>query len=1294
MTDVVYVRTATGKVVANVRERYLAPLSSGHDSPAPGALYCPCQSEHCPLLRAAVEAGTTVDPAAAAAFVLPRAARHVAVLDVGLAACTPFLDALAQQRRGRAPDALAALVLLQSVLASRVPAPRQAALLRSLVTAPCRASCGTRGVVYAGAAALLHNRFLRELAVPRAPGEPLLAHVRRTEARAARWLAQHWRGAATVALVCATPSDANAVRAALIAEEQVPEGSSDISGVDVCSLGEYVERYVAEDSEDHALFATLAQTLEAEAEAEKETGTGTNGTNGSIFAPYWQEKELVEGVRSGRVVRGKYRAHNYESGCVQVDATHGFTTVELRDAASSNRAIDGDVCFVEVLSSATETEGAVTGRVVGIVRRNWRPYVAALETSVDNESSESSEEGDSRVEQAQPSSSRATHVFVVPYDRRVPKVRVRLSAEAEAACSGARLVVSVDAWDAGARHPDGHVVRVLGAIGELQTEVDTVLVENEISCPPFTAALLASLPPSTPQAPWRVPAAEAARRRDLRGLRVYSIDPPGCRDIDDALSVCRCRRPVDAATGAVDAVRLDDAAAARDCAYYCVGVHIADPSFFVTEGSLLDREARRRSTTVYLPHTRFPMLPPALSEGICSLFEGQDRLAVSVLFTLDARTLDIVGPQWYGRTVVRSCHAMSYSQAQAILDWSGDDDGGENSDNSGNDSSDDKNTRAEVAQFKDRKLLRQELEVLLRVSQRLRAERVARGGLELASDEVSFNLDTTTALPTAVRPHDELPANDLVAEFMLLANESVARRLRAAFPASALLRAHAHPASARFAQLERVARAAGVDVRTATNRALAESLNAAARADPVAGAVLKTLATRAMAEAQYICAGAHPVPDHYHYGLGSAAYTHFTSPIRRYADIVVHRQLLAAVNDPAKDSTTSVTAAADTTPEVSSSSSSFTQGTVDVMADHMNRRNHAARRAQKDAMLLFQAFYFHSHDRTSEAVVYTVARDRLLVHVPQYALKTTVYLLDAHGASALRVPGTDALLPADQIRVDCDRQTVALGAPLNVRIRLFDRLVVRLVGTLRRTRRPDLRATIVAFTTSSSVDAAAATSPVSRSALVGAVFGQRTETIRAEQQAAVAVTETKSEDESEQEDDEEEEAASTELPWSETDQTVRRWAMTLEQLHALEVERSPEVAEPLRVRDPSVVPRQTRPSAPYTTNAVVLRRAPTTPDALPVLTPELVLQATVGNAKHAPSIAASAASAAPSATQAQTRTGPRFKYKQNVKPAAPPKTTSTTATAPATATTAAGTPGTTTATAARPKFRYKKNVQP
>ena len=254
---------------------------------------------------------------------------------------------------------------------------------------------------------------------------------------------------------------------------------------------------------------------------------------------------------------------------------------------------------------------------------------------------------------------------------------------------------------------------------------------------------------------------------------------------------------------------------------------------------------------------------------------------------------------------------------------------------------------------------------------------------------------------------------------------------------------------------------------------------------------------------------------------------------------------------------------------------------------------------------------------------------------------------------------------------------------------------MRLVGTLRRTRRPDLRATIVAFTTSSSVDAAAATSPVSRSALVGAVFGQRTETIRSEQQAAVAVTETKAEDESEQEEEEEEEAASTELPWSETDQTVRRWAMTLEQLHALEVERSPEVAEPLRVRDPSVVPRQTRSSAPYTTNAVVLRRAPTTPDALPVLTPELVLQATVGNAKHAPSTAASAASAAPSATQAQTRTGPRFKYKQNVKPAAPPKTTPTTAPAPApaAATTTAGTPGT-TATAARPKFRYKKNVQP
>ena len=1284
VTDVVYVRTATGGITANVRERYLAPLASGHDSPAPGtAPYCPCQSQHCPHLRTAGP-----DTAPPATFVLPRTARHCAVLDVGLAACAPFLDALAAQRQRRTPDAFAALVVLQSVLASRVPTLRQAALLRSLVTTPCRASCAHRGVVYAGAIVLLHNRFLRELAVPRAPGEPLLAHVRRTEARAATWLAQHWHAdAVTVVVVCATPTDAARVRAALLSFSEDEKGSGD--GVDVCSLAEYVDRYVAADSEDHALFGSLARTLEAEAEAESEADSGAERAGSSCFAPYWPEKDLVEGVRSGRVVRGKYRAHNHESGCLRVDAGHSFATVELRDAASANRAVDGDVCYVELLGTPADATGAATGRVVGIARRNWRPYVAALESSVDSDDNDDNSNSESNSSSSSNSksvvvSSRATHVLVVPYDRRIPKVRVRLGADVEAQCAGARLVVSLDRWDADARHPDGHVVRVLGAIGDLATEVDTVLVENEISCPPFTAALLASLPASSPQAPWRVPGEEVARRRDLRALRVYSIDPPGCRDIDDALSVCRCRRPVDAATGAVDAApagtRLDDA---RGGDYYCVGVHIADPSFFVTEGSLLDREARLRSTTVYLPHTRFPMLPPALSEGICSLFEGEDRLAVSVLFTVDARTLDIVGPQWYGRTVVRSCHAMSYAQAQAILD-----DKDDHSSNSGKSKSSGKGKNG--GEFADHELLRQELDVLLRLSQRLRAQRVARGGLELASEEVAFNLDTTTALPTAVRPHDELPANDLVAELMLLANESVARRLRAAFPACALLRAHAHPAPARFDQLQRVARAAGFDLDTTSNRALAASLAAVTRADPVAAAVLKTLATRAMAEAEYICAGTHPVAEHYHYGLGSTAYTHFTSPIRRYADIVVHRQLLAAVAQGEAESQTLPAPAP----------ASLAQGTVDAMADHMNRRNHAARRAQKDAMLLFQVCYFGHHACTCDAVVYTVQADRLLVHVPQYALKTTVFLRDARGASVLRVPGTDAVLPADQIRVDCDRQTVALGAPLNVRLRLFDRLVVRLVGTLRRTRRPDLRATIVAFgpaaavsssssSSSSATTATTPTGPVSRAALVGAVFAERTEAIREEQHAAVDVTVTTADVQKQQENHGKEQGKETvaELPWSTTDQTVRRWAMTLEQLHELETQRCPENAMPLRVRDPSVVPRQAQLAAPFTANAVVLQRPSAAPSTLPVLTPELVLTATLASKDKDKGTATTTASAsAPAAAAAATpaaRTGPRFKYKQNVKPPA---------TAAATVATGATTTATTAPAAPRPKFRYKKNA--
>ena len=209
-----------------------------------------------------------------------------------------------------------------------------------------------------------------------------------------------------------------------------------------------------------------------------------------------------------------------------------------------------------------------------------------------------------------PFSDRA-YPFVVVWTRRAGEV------------VGRQCVVRVDGWDRDSRSPAGHIVRVLGEVGTLQGNISAVLSQFDSERRAFSPAALSELP----DAAWTPPPAEVAARRDLRAeaeeprelFCICSIDPPGCTDVDDVLSV-----------------RFISEAEAE------VGVHIADVSHFVRAGQALDREARQRGTTTYLVETRHDMLPAVLSEHLCSLVAGEDRLAMSVVWTLDRRTLEPV----------------------------------------------------------------------------------------------------------------------------------------------------------------------------------------------------------------------------------------------------------------------------------------------------------------------------------------------------------------------------------------------------------------------------------------------------------------------------------------------------------------------------------------------------------------------------------------------------------------------------------------------------------------------------
>jgi DIS3-like exonuclease 1 len=396
-------------------------------------------------------------------------------------------------------------------------------------------------------------------------------------------------------------------------------------------------------------------------------------------------------------------------------------------------------------------------------------------------------------------------------------------------------------------------------------------------------------------------------------------------------------------------------------------------------------------------------------------------------------------------------HSLSYEQAQAILN------------------------RSDTAPpFEDVELLRGELRVLLEISRKLKAARVARGALELHSEEVGFQIERSTNAPLQIKPHDHLEVNSLVEEFMLVANESVARRIHQSYPSTALLRRHPFPAQSRFRQLVKCAEAAGITLDASSNKALAKSLNSVhIPGSPHASEILKTLATRAMAEAEYFCTGLCERPEQfYHYGLASDFYTHFTSPIRRYADVTVHRLLIRALTG--------------------EESAGMTPGELQAMADHMNGRHHASRRAQKDAMLLFQVFYFAARDNVvADAIVYSVRKNALLVHIPLFQLKGTVFLFEKDGTSVLQNPNSPSeTIPASDIAVFVDRQIVEVTVAKEKHVlKPFDKICVRISTEQSRSHKPDIKLKLVSLPKQS--QGSGGGQQVGKHEMVASVFGQQ-----------------------------------------------------------------------------------------------------------------------------------------------------------------------------------------------------------
>merc|ERR1711939_729672 len=363
------------------------------------------------------------------------------------------------------------------------------------------------------------------------------------------------------------------------------------------------------------------------------------------------------------------------------------------------KALQGEVKRVH--GRSTEGQAQPTAKVVGIIKRNWRQYVG----HIDRESVRSRAK-ESRAQQT---------VFLVPMDKRVPKIRVRT--RQAGSLLGQRVLVTIDSWDRESRYPVGHFIRSLGELETKGAETEALLLEWDVQYRPFPKTVLDCLPMEGHD--WKVPATLDhpgwQGRKDLRDLLICSIDPPGCVDIDDALH----------------AKKLPNG-------NFEVGVHIADVSHFVKPGNAMDKEASLRGTTVYLVDKRIDMLPSLLGTDLCSLKPYVERYAFSVVWEL-SENADIVNSS-FTKSVIRSREAFAYEAAQLRID--------------------DASQQDELTQG---------MRHLMMLSKRLRAKRMEAGALNLASPEVRVETESETSDPVDVKTKKLLDTNQLVEEFMLLA---------------------------------------------------------------------------------------------------------------------------------------------------------------------------------------------------------------------------------------------------------------------------------------------------------------------------------------------------------------------------------------------------------------------------------------------------------------------------------------------------------------------------------------------
>ena len=522
-------------------------------------------------------------------------------------------------------------------------------------------------------------------------------------------------------------------------------------------------------------------------------------------------EEMKEDGYLEQISRGKYRLKAKTGnvcGLVELQS-QGFAyiisdEVEPPVRVSSrnlNHAMDGDKVRVHLF--AQRNRHYLEGEVTEILERAKSTFVGTIEMS-------------------------RNFAFLVPSGKVGFDIFIARE-NLNGAKNGQKAIAQIAEWPPKARSPIGKIIEVLGDAGDNNAEMHAILAEFELP-----HKFPEKVDKAAEKIPFEIPAEEYGKRRDFRNIPTFTIDPADAKDFDDALSVRKL-----------------------DNDNWEIGIHIADVTHYVTPNSMIEAEARERATSVYLVDRVVPMLPERLSNGVCSLRPGEDKLCFSAVFELSPEA-GVVN-QWFGKTVIHSDFRFSYEEAQEIIE----------------------NGKGQFSV---------ELLKLNELAEKLRSLRFKNGSIAFERVEVKFQLDDT-GKPLSVYFQEIKESNHLIEEFMLLTNKQVAEfigktkgRKR---PKTFVYRIHDKPDPDKLEVFNTFINKFGYGIQLQSPKAIAGSMNrllnhVKGRAEQN---MVETLAIRTMAKAEYSTRNIG------HYGLAFDFYSHFTSPIRRYPDMLAHRLL-------------------------------------------------------------------------------------------------------------------------------------------------------------------------------------------------------------------------------------------------------------------------------------------------------------------------------------------------------------------------------------------------------------------